>query len=152
MTKTHSYHKKCFSCIKCKHQMEAGNFAHGPEGEVYCKSCYESTHGRKAPTKSMPLDTTSIQAQVSSARQARFNAGFQIMVALSQPGDKRKCPRCSGKVFEAEKMVSDSGWYHRHCFRCNLCTEPLDSLTVCEGPDSKIYCRYVRANKRQQKY
>ena len=41
-------------------------------------------------TKSMPLDTTSI---------------------LGEQGDKRRCPRCSGKVFDAEKMVAASGWY-----------------------------------------
>ena len=38
------------------------------------------------------------------------------------------CPgRCSGKVFSAEKMVAASGHYHRHCFRCFTCNQPLDS-------------------------
>lgn len=49
--------------------------------------------------------------------------------------------RCSGKVFEAEKMVAASGWYHRHCFRCSFCAQPVDSTSVCDGPDNKIYCR-----------
>ena len=49
--------------------------------------------------------------------------------------------RCSGKVFDAEKMVAQSGWYHRHCFRCFLCSQPVDSTSVCDGPDDKIYCR-----------
>ena len=78
------------------------------------------THGHKATTKSMPLDTTSI---------------------IGEDGDKTRCPRCSGKVFAAEKMVAASGWYHRHCFRCSLCSQPLDSTSVCDGPDDKIYCR-----------
>ena len=44
-------------------------------------------------------------------------------------------------MFEAEKMVAASGWYHRHCFRCSLCNQPVDSTSVCDGPDDKIYCR-----------
>ncbi|TRY73464.1 hypothetical protein TCAL_02229 [Tigriopus californicus] len=125
--KTGPYHKRCFFCKTCKrtldyqiHQLEPGNVTNGPDFEIYCDFCYKVTFGHKAPTKSMPLDTTSIEGQV---------------------GDRRRCPRCCGKVFEAEKMVTDSGWYHRHCFRCNICTEPLDSLGVCDGPDGKIYCR-----------
>ena len=49
--------------------------------------------------------------------------------------------RCTGKVFAAEKMVAASGFYHRHCFRCVFCSQPLDSTSVCDGPDNKIYCR-----------
>ena len=75
--------------------------------------------GKKAKTKSMPLDTTSIAGN----------------------GDLGSCPRCTGKVFAAEKMVAASGYYHRHCFRCVLCSQPLDSTSVCDGPDDKIYCR-----------
>jgi len=114
------YHKKCFTCNNCKHQLDASNFANGPDNEVYCLYCYRTTFGHKAPTRSMPLDTTSIEGQL---------------------GDIRRCPRCHGKVFEAEKMVAASGWYHRHCFRCSLCNQPVDSTSVCDGPDDKIYCR-----------
>ena len=46
--------------------------------------------------------------------------------------------RCQGKVFAAEKMVAASGFYHRHCFRCCFCAQPLDSTSVCDGPDNKV--------------
>ena len=36
------------------------NFANGPDNEIYCVYCYEHVHGKKAKTKSTPLDTTSI--------------------------------------------------------------------------------------------
>ncbi|CAB4062558.1 unnamed protein product [Lepeophtheirus salmonis] len=113
IAKDGTYHKKCFNCFKCKHQMDPSNFINGPDKEVYCTHCYGVTHGHKAITKSMPLDTTSI---------------------MGEPG-------CEGKVFAAEKMIAASGWYHRHCFRCFVCCVPLDSTSVCDGPDSKIYCR-----------
>ena len=34
------YHKKCFTCIKCKHQLDASNFINGPD-DVYCVHCYK---------------------------------------------------------------------------------------------------------------
>ena len=34
------YHKKCFTCNNCKHQLDASNFANGPDNEVYCLYCY----------------------------------------------------------------------------------------------------------------
>lgn len=120
VAKSGAYHKKCFTCAKCKHQLDATNFCNGPDNDIYCLHCYRVTHGHKATTKSMPLDTTSIMAD---------------------NGDRTRCPRCSGKVFAAEKMVASSGWYHRHCFRCALCSQPVDSTSVCDGPDDKIYCR-----------
>jgi hypothetical protein len=39
VTKNAVYHKKCFTCIKCKHQMDASNFTNGPD-DVYCLYCY----------------------------------------------------------------------------------------------------------------
>jgi len=119
IAKPGSYHRKCFTCADCKHQMDPTNFANGPDNDIYCLYCYEKKHGKKAQTKSMPLDTTSIGGD----------------------GELGTCPRCTGKVFAAEKMVAASGYYHRHCFRCVFCSQPLDSTSVCDGPDNKIYCR-----------
>jgi len=119
IAKPGSYHRKCFTCAECRHQMDPRSFANGPDNEIYCLYCYEKIHGKKAKTKSMPLDTTSIPGE----------------------GSLGTCPRCSGKVFAAEKMVAASGYYHRHCFRCSFCAQPLDSTSVCDGPDDKIYCR-----------
>ena len=40
VAKSGAYHKKCFTCVKCKHQLDATNFANGPDNEVYCVYCY----------------------------------------------------------------------------------------------------------------
>ncbi len=40
IAKSGSYHKKCFTCSKCKHQMDATNFTNGPDNDVYCFYCY----------------------------------------------------------------------------------------------------------------
>ena len=51
-------------------------FANGPDNEIYCLFCYDKIHGKKAKTKSMPLDTTSIEGD----------------------GELGTCPRCN-KLF-----------------------------------------------------
>ena len=40
VAKSGSYHKKCFTCVKCKHQLGAGDFTNGPDNEIYCVYCY----------------------------------------------------------------------------------------------------------------
>ena len=103
----------------------------------------QNTYGHKAPTRSMPLDTTSIEGQLGDIRRCpRFAiSNSRNLYLFLQPLLTVCLIRCSGKVFEAEKMVAQSGWYHRHCFRCFLCSQPVDSTSVCDGPDDKIYCR-----------
>ena len=60
---------------------------------------------------------------------------------LADEGDKNKCPRCSGKVFEAEKMASNKGLFHRKCFNCQDCHRALDFSSVNDGPEeSAIFC------------
>ena len=39
----------------------------------------------------------------------------------AKEGDKDACPRCLGKVFEAEKMMTRYRVYHRKCFTCKEC-------------------------------
>ena len=38
----------------------------------------------------------------------------------SRPGDKDCCPRCGGRVFQAERVLSAKGVYHRFCFSSNI--------------------------------
>ena len=58
----------------------------------------------------------------------------QTTTILAEEGDKNKCPRCSGKVFEAEKMASNNGVFHRKCFNCQDCHRALDASSVNDGP------------------
>ena len=54
---------------------------------------------------------------------------------------REACPRCGGKVFEAEKMTGKCGYYHKKCFKCATCKRPLDYQLLSEGPDKEIYCK-----------
>jgi len=44
------------------------------------------------------------------------------------------------KVFEAERMITRVGHFHKNCFSCVQCDKKLDSVSCCEGPDQEIYC------------
>ena len=59
--------------------------------------------------------------------------------------DRDTCPRCNGKVFHAEKMMSKSHCYHKPCFICLECQKPLDSVSCCDSPDGEIFCKLCYA-------
>ena len=54
----------------------------------------------------------------------------------SEDGDA-SCPRCNGKVFEAEKMISMRHVYHKRCFTCKECERPMDQFIACDAPDGE---------------
>jgi hypothetical protein len=201
-TKRGFYHKKCFSCIKCKTQVGYFNAIEGPDDEVYCKVCYLRYHGPGGHNKfgektAFPCDEESPEAcirckgQVFEAEKqvtktgvihkyclgcndchcnldasSFFNGGdgevyckhcyalkfghrqksdykgwMDVKAIPGEENDKLTCPRCSGKVFEAERMVTRVGSYHKPCFSCIECNKKLDSVTCCEGPDNEVYCK-----------
>lgn len=120
-----TYHRKCFTCVKCKRPQDdklqvriIHNFFEnlhnwdiiksrkvfvGFDNEVYCKVCYP-----KIWHTPLPMDPQST---------SKIRAG---------PQDNDCCPRCFGKVFEAEKMMVGHGVYHIPCFSCKICTRPID--------------------------
>ena len=58
---------------------------------------------------------------------------MDVKAIQGEDGEKNCCPRCGGKVFEAERCVTRIGSYHKACFSCIECSKKLDSTTVCEG-------------------
>ena len=83
---------------------------------------------------------------------------IETWVIKAEKGEQDCCPKCNGKVFEAEKLVSaavshfflrfsrfcadkcnvQGYWYHKNCFRCVECERLLDSLTNNDGPGSLL--------------
>ena len=80
-SKSFSWHRTCFSCVKCSKPLSATinyNFE-GPDEELYCKTCFK----RQFPNTEPPMingDTT-----------------------LIKPNDAENgCPRCGGAVFQVK--------------------------------------------------
>jgi hypothetical protein len=42
------------------------------------------------------------------------------------------------QVFEAEKMNSKKGFYHKKCFSCIKCKAQVDYFNAIEGPDDEV--------------
>ena len=47
----------------------------------------------------------------------RADVSLDVRRCLRYHFQGRGCPRCGGKVFEAEKVEVKAGVFHRHCFR-----------------------------------
>ena len=125
MAKCGPYHKYCLTCFECHGSLDAA-FFNGPEGEIFCRYCYAVLHGHRA--------------------KSDYKGWMDSKTIMGSKGEHDTCPRCSGKVFEAEKCPTKVGPFHRNCFSCIECNRKLDSVTCCEGPDGEIYCKSCYAN------
>ncbi|XP_021184617.1 muscle LIM protein Mlp84B isoform X5 [Helicoverpa armigera] len=46
-SKNGTWHKRCFSCAECHRSLDSTNLNDGPNGEIYCRSCYGRNFGPK---------------------------------------------------------------------------------------------------------
>ena len=57
------YHKRCFSCTKCKRTLDYKILADAPDGDIYCKLCYSYEHGHRAKANLNTADVAAIQGE-----------------------------------------------------------------------------------------
>ena len=103
-SKSHSWHKKCFCCIKCSTPLNAStHYAfEGTDEEIYCKICFKKTF----PNTEMPK----IYNDTSLIKPSEPEGG---------------CPRCEGAVFQAEEINIKGRMYHKKCLSCKQCKRPV---------------------------
>ena len=94
------FHQSCFACTACSSKLDSLN-AQSISGKAYCKTCYQNLQESIRPSTPKSM----------------------IMIDASDP---TACPRCQGKVFEAEKMMTKNRLYHKQCFTCYQCKHSLD--------------------------
>jgi hypothetical protein len=68
----------------------------------------------------------------------KYAGASDTTVIPGEEGEPTNCPRCHGKVFEAEKMSTKRGFYHKKCFSCAKCKTSLDYFALLEGPDDEV--------------
>ena len=74
------YHKHCFSCVTCSHQLDYSNCMEGPNAEIYCKTCYVRSY---------------------------FTGGRNTFGDSStMPSTVNGCPKCTKQVFEVDKVLT----------------------------------------------
>lgn len=139
-SRTGVYHKKCFSCKNCQRPLDSVSVCDGPDKDIYCRGCYGKKFGAKGygfAGGAGGLQTGDFEASVSD----RPTLVFDTKLIKGDTEDKETCPRCGGKVFHAERMMSKKHSYHKPCFTCLECQRPLDSMTCCDSPDGEIFCK-----------
>jgi len=139
-SRTQTYHKKCFSCANCKRPLDSVLACDGPDKEIYCRGCYGKKFGAKGygfAGGAGGLQTGDFEASVSD----RPTLVHDYKAIKGEEEDKETCPRCGGKVFHAERMLSKNHSFHKPCFTCLECQRPLDSMTCCDSPDGEIFCK-----------
>lgn len=47
ISKNRVWHKRCFSCAECHRSLDSTNLNDGPDGDIYCRGCYNRNFGPK---------------------------------------------------------------------------------------------------------
>jgi len=139
-SRTQTYHKKCFSCNICKRPLDSVLACDAPDKEIYCRGCYGKKFGAKGygfAGGSGFLQTGDFDSNIAD----RPTLALDTKTIQGNKEDKETCPRCNGKVFHAEKMMSKKHCFHKKCFTCMECQRPLDSMTCCDSPEGEIFCK-----------
>merc|ERR1719206_283044 len=140
LQKTQTYHKKCFSCNSCKRPLDSVLACDAPDKDIYCRGCYAKKFGARGygyAGGAGGLQTGDFDSSITDRRTLVQDT----KTIQGNKEDKETCPRCNGKVFHAEKMMSKKHCFHKKCFTCMECQRPLDSMTFCDSPEGEIFCR-----------
>jgi hypothetical protein len=102
MARSGPFHHSRVAGLECSRKLDISQGNDGRDGGVYCKNCYGDKYGHKGRSR-------------SAIREVVFPA---------QEGDVI-CPGCNGKIFDAEKLLTQYGPFHTACFKCLKCEKSL---------------------------
>ncbi|XP_048372073.1 cysteine-rich protein 2 [Sphaerodactylus townsendi] len=149
------WHKFCLKCERCNKIVTPGGHAEH-DGKPYChKPCYATLFGPKGvniggagsyiydqPQNEGQLVSGPIE-YVSKTEEKKVNAAPKPPSRASSittfTGEPNVCPRCSKKVYFAEKVTSLGKDWHRPCLRCERCGKTLTPGSHAEH-DGQPYC------------
>ena len=113
--KGRNFHLACFTCNDCKRPLRNKLQVCVNNEEIYCNTCH--------------------------SKNSRAHGQAQSDPSLIKGTESDSCPRCEGKVFEAEKMQSSKFMFHKSCFNCCQCKHMLDYSSMFECKAGEIYCK-----------
>ena len=81
-----------------------------------------------------------------------FRSVIREVVFPAQEGDII-CPGCNGKIFDAEKLLTQYGPFHKTCFKCFKCSISLVSSPAfkseVEGMGLTIVCKQCSQDEQK---
>ena len=101
-TKSHSYHRNCFTCNSCAKSLVSSlaDIVIGGDNDIYCNKCHKEKFDQDSSVAYS--DPKAVKAE-----------------------DGKGCWRCHGKVFTAEQIVEKGKVFHSDCFTCKKCKKAL---------------------------
>uniref|UniRef100_A0A2D4JTY3 Cysteine-rich protein 2 n=1 Tax=Micrurus paraensis TaxID=1970185 RepID=A0A2D4JTY3_9SAUR len=135
------WHKFCLKCERCNKTLTPGGHAEH-DRKPYChKPCYATLFGPKGVNiggaGSYIYDKPLSEGQLipgpiehaSKMEEKKLNIAPKGPSKASSittfTGEPNVCPRCSKKVYFAEKVTSLGKDWHRPCLRCERCGKTL---------------------------
>nr|XP_037840580.1 cysteine-rich protein 2 isoform X1 [Chlorocebus sabaeus] len=136
------WHKFCLKCERCSKTLTPGGHAEH-DGKPFChKPCYATLFGPKGvniggagsyiyekPLAEGPQVTGPIEVPAARAEERKASGPpkgpSRASSVTTFTGEPNTCPRCSKKVYFAEKVTSLGKDWHRPCLRCERCGKTL---------------------------
>ncbi|GAB5354141.1 hypothetical protein AAMO2058_000094400 [Amorphochlora amoebiformis] len=103
-------------------------------GVRFCSSC----GAKVAPNLTSGFKALSVGG-LGEGKKKKTSYGSK-KAPKSKFGGGDRCPRCSDRVYSAEKVLGAGSVWHKACFRCVSCGKGLSSNTLAENK-GEIYCR-----------
>uniref|UniRef100_A0A8D0EEJ5 Cysteine-rich protein 2 n=1 Tax=Salvator merianae TaxID=96440 RepID=A0A8D0EEJ5_SALMN len=149
------WHKFCLKCERCNKTLTPGGHAEH-DGKPYChKPCYATLFGPKGVNiggaGSYIYDKPQSEEQVVPGPVEHIPKVEEKKMSVASKGPSKAssittftgeaniCPRCSKKVYFAEKVTSLGKDWHRPCLRCERCGKTLNPGGHAEH-DGQPYC------------
>lgn len=122
------YHKKCFKCTACEQPIRNVGNAKTLHGKPYCSDHYRSTireSGNKA-------EITGEGAPVLNRVTSPGGTTMKVIVP--------SCGVCHENVYSAEEVIHSGTSFHKKCFKCTTCSQPIRMIKTAEFLHGKPYC------------
>ncbi|XP_009210674.2 cysteine-rich protein 2 isoform X1 [Papio anubis] len=150
------WHKFCLKCERCSKTLTPGGHAEH-DGKPFChKPCYATLFGPKGvniggagsyiyekPLAEGPQVTGPIEVPTARPEERKASGPpkgpSRASSVTTFTGEPNTCPRCSKKVYFAEKVTSLGKDWHRPCLRCERCGKTLTPGGHAEH-DGQPYC------------
>ena len=131
-----SYHTMCLTCTTCHRVLSTATAITAAGGDIYCSNCYKY---RLVWLLCIILYILQTMYRLMAATNHPLGSGKTTSI-MARTGDPDQCPRCLGKVFKAEQVLSANAVYHKACFRCAEveCGKALDSTSYCDSPQGMV--------------
>lgn len=140
------WHPEHFACSSCQKTLQNTTFVFEDE-KIFCESCYQTNFSQTCFSCKKPILGPCISAvgqhwHKEHFRCSRCNADLSTGEGFNMENNMLFCADCFGAIYGAtcfgcgQKIGGDELWvealehqWHSHCFRCEVCKNPLEGST-----------------------